>query len=622
MLQTIRDHTQGWIAGTIITIIIITFALWGIHTYFSGGASTNIVATVNNAEITKSQLALAYERLRRQVQAQSGSLSVLSPKEDTLLKQRALQSLVQLQVLKQASLSQDYRISLNQVESYLESMPEFQINGQFSLTRFQEILSTTLLSTGEFLDLIKTSLLIDQPKLGVIFTSFALPSEVDHTISLVNQERKINYLVIPQQYFLKKGLVVPVTKVTTYYQQHKAQFKTPEQVNVEYLELSVKDLMATIHPTNDMLNKFYNDNINSYTRPAQWQLAVIQLPLSAQNKTQQVIQELNHGGSSSKILKQYPSEIGKQLQGWVTLNQIPPDLQKAVSGLMKPGQISVPVVTAQGVMLIQAVAVKEPEVQPLEKVKTQVSVAYARQKAEEQFTEMRERLATITYEHPDSLQPAAHALNLPIKTSELFSKEKSRGEGISNNKRVRDTAFNDDVLNLKNNSDLIQISPEEVVVIRMKSHTSSALLPLESVYRQIEERLKLDEANQKASQLAELIKQKLQEGTASPSQVAQSYHLSWSAPGFVGRYSTKIDSAILDTAFQLPRPQAHPVYATVKTPLGYAVMLLEQIKAGTVDKKQNAIFMEQVQNSEGLLEYELYKQGLMKKAKVAIESDS
>ena len=47
MLQTIREKTQGWIAGTIISIIILSFALWGIHSYFtSGGASAN-VATVN-----------------------------------------------------------------------------------------------------------------------------------------------------------------------------------------------------------------------------------------------------------------------------------------------------------------------------------------------------------------------------------------------------------------------------------------------------------------------------------------------------------------------------------------------------------------------------------------------
>src|SRR3990167_4455304 len=533
MLQTIRDHTQGWIAGTIITIIIITFALWGIHTYFTAGTDNNTVATVNSVDITKSQLALAYERVHRQVQAQTGSMAALPPQEESLLKQRALQSLIQLQVLKQASYDQDYRVSTTQIENYLEGMPEFQVDGQFSLSRFQEVLAATLLSTGEFLDLIKTSLLIDQPRLGIIFTSFSLPNEVDYTMSLVNQERQVDYLSISQHYFLNQGLVVPASKVTDYYNGHKLQFKSPDQVSIEYLDLSLKNLMMSIHSSDEVLRTFYNENINSYTQPAQWRLAVLQIPLSelatnkeeedAKNKAQLLLQRMNRGESFVKLASQYPNRRGQQLQGWVTLNQIPADLQKLVSGLTKIDQLSQPVITNQGVIIIKVLDVKEPEAQPFDKVKIKVNEAYARQKAEEQFTGLRDQLSTATYEHPDSLQHAAKLLNLPIQISELFSKDKG-GKDISSNKKVRDAAFNDDSLNLMNNRDVIQISPDEVVVIHVKSHIPSTALSIESVYRQIEERLKSEEAERKALELADLIKQKLLSG-ADPAQLAQSYHL-------------------------------------------------------------------------------------------------
>src|ERR1044071_10443970 len=107
MLQNIREHTQGWIAGIIISIIILTFALWGIHSYFEGGANDSNVAEVNGTEITKEQLAVAYERLRRQVQIQYGSSQI---KNEGALKERALQALIDIEVLKQASLAQGYRI--------------------------------------------------------------------------------------------------------------------------------------------------------------------------------------------------------------------------------------------------------------------------------------------------------------------------------------------------------------------------------------------------------------------------------------------------------------------------------------------------------------------------------
>ena len=103
MLQTIREHTQGWIAGTIITIIILTFALWGIHSYFVGGGASSVVAEVNGVDITKEQLTVAYERLRRQIQIQYGANNPITAKDEVALKNRALQALIDIEVLKQAS---------------------------------------------------------------------------------------------------------------------------------------------------------------------------------------------------------------------------------------------------------------------------------------------------------------------------------------------------------------------------------------------------------------------------------------------------------------------------------------------------------------------------------------
>ena len=60
-----------------------------------------VVAEVDGTEITKGQLAIAYERLRRQVQSQLNSNDELSANTDAGLKDRALQALINIQVLKQ-----------------------------------------------------------------------------------------------------------------------------------------------------------------------------------------------------------------------------------------------------------------------------------------------------------------------------------------------------------------------------------------------------------------------------------------------------------------------------------------------------------------------------------------
>ncbi len=626
MLQSIRERTQGWIAGIIISIVILTFALWGIHSYFEGGASNNAVAKVNGIAITKNQLAGSYERLRRQAQTQIGSVKVAN--DETALKDRALQALIDIEVLKQSSLSQHFFISNNQVDNYLQNMPEFQVDGQFSLDRFQELLSSSLLTTSEFLDIIKTTLLIDQPKLGIIFTSFVLPDEVDYTIALVNQERDIEFINLPFQSTLTNAIVIAPDKINTYYEQHKNDFMTPEQVSVEYVQLTLAGLSAKINPTDTMLKNFYNENINSYTQPMEWKLTDILIPVAAnaspediakaQQQAEAALKAINKGEAFNSVAKPYAHLLTNS--NWMSLNQVPAELQKSVSDLVKVGQVSGLIKSAKGFVIVKVLDVKEPKMQVFEEVKDKVKETYVRQHADEKFAQLRDQLADITYEHPDSLKLAATTLDLPIQTSELFVKDKN-GTGMAQYKKVRDTAFSDDVLNLQNNSDVIQINPESVMVLRVKAHTPSSLLPLKNISKQIEDKLKAQEAEALIAKTAENFVSKLKAG-ANPAQLAATSHYSWTKTGYIGRYATKVDSAILDTAFRLPNPalQKIPaVYGLTRVPNGYAIVAVKSVKAGVVaDAKQYTVFAEQVQYSEGLLEYMLYKLSQMNNAKVSV----
>lgn len=621
MLQSIREYTQGWIAGVIISIIILTFALWGIHSYFQGFGTNNVVAEVNGVDITKEQLAVTYERMRRQSPSQYGT------KNETALKNRALDLIIDTDVLKQASTAQGFLISDAQIDNYLQNMPEFQVDGKFSFDRFQELISSTLLSTSEFLDLIKVTLLIDQPKLGIVFTSFALPDETNYTIALVNQERDIDYATMSMQYFLSQVEKISPEKIKAYYNAHQSDFMTPEQVSVEYLELSSSDLASRITPTDSMLKNFYNENINSYTQPMKWKLAELVVPVTSSASTEEVTQAqkradaaaaaLKNGDDFTKVAQMYgQGQVGRD---WLSLNDIANEAQKAVAGLTAQDQVSDPVRTNKGFVVLKVIAISEPTIQAYAEVQDKVRDAYIRQHAEEKFAELRDQLNDRAYENPTTLKAAAESLNLPIKTSELFNRDKA-GKDISQYKKVRDIAFSNDVLNLQNNSDVIQINPDTVVVIRVKSHIAPAMLPLNGVSSQIENKLRTEQAEQAAAKAAQEILAELKKGDEAA--IASLKTLKWTSTGYIGRYSKVVDSAILDLAFSLPNPasQANKVsYGSTRLPNGYAIVAVKGVKDGVVEgKKQYMVFAEQVQNSQGLLEYELYRQSQVNSSKIKV----
>ncbi len=592
MLQEIRDKTHGWIAGIIISFLIMSFALWGIHSYFGGGGNTDVIAKVNGVEITKEQFAEAYNHLNRQQYN-------ANPELEANLKKQALTSLINVQVMRQASLDQHYLVSSEQIGSYLENIPDFQINGQFSNTRFQQVLANNRLSVPGFLDLVQTSLLIDQPRLGLIFTSFSLPSEATNTYSLVEQKRDFDYTVLAFDSFAKQPISISKESIQSYYQTHQEEFKTPEQVSIEYIALSINDVIAKISANDEVLKRFYKENSASYNSPMQWKLEAVAMPKGMGEKF------LNH---------------------WITLTQVPEEWQEAVLKLKKPGQVSEMIKTHQGNVILKLAAFQDAAQQSYEAVKTKVKETYVRQQAEEQFANLKEKLANATYEHPESLEPAAKALGFSIKKTELFSREKGGSDNISSNPKIREVAFSSEVLDKQNNSDVVPVSQDTLAVIRISKHLPAAVLPLNEVQNKIEAVLRKQEIEKKAYAAAELIKTELQKGE-SITKLSEQNHLIWNSIGLTGRHANKVDSSILNEVFQMPKPETGTgtsSFDIAKTPQGYAIIGLKSVQDGKLmdnaPNQQYKVYSEQIQNTQGLLEYELFKQSQLQQAKIVIES--
>src|SRR5471032_943190 len=61
MLQNIRDNSQGWIAKTIIGVIVALMALTGFDAIFRATSTSQDAAKVNGEEITTSDLSQAID---------------------------------------------------------------------------------------------------------------------------------------------------------------------------------------------------------------------------------------------------------------------------------------------------------------------------------------------------------------------------------------------------------------------------------------------------------------------------------------------------------------------------------------------------------------------------------
>lgn len=638
MLQSIRDRSQGWFAGAVIAAVIAAFALWGIHSYLgvSGGGEPDVAAKVNKRIISQPELNASYERLRQQQQMQLGADFVIDPKAEMNLKKAALNQLIMGQVLSQAAYKEGYRITIGEVEGALLGIPAFQVDGRFSRQRFNEVLSGILYTEKTFLSDLQSTMLINQVRSGIVNSAFALPNDVSTAIRLINQKRDFGYMLIPAARF-RNSTQIDDTTARNYYQQHQVDFMIPEQVSVEYLELSLPQIASGMHFTDAQLQQFYQNNISNYTTPERWHVAhiLVKLPIApnadqlaaAQAKADDLAKKINAGENFAALAEQNSDDRLSARDGgvldWFSTGMIDPDFEKAVANLKQPGDVTAPVRTKYGFSIIKLLAVQKPEVQPFDKVRGQVSKAVAQQQAEQLFANESDKLSNLSYANPTSLDVPAKTLGLQVKTTDLFDRQGGKNE-LTAKRKIIDAAFSQEVLQ-GNNSDVVELDPDTLVVLRIKQHVPSSLRPFESVRAEVVQRLALQATQQKAQALGEQMVQQIKAGS-SAQQLAQANQLRWQTVMDAARFGSQTPAMLLNMAFHMPRPAPQQAFTTAGYPLpngDYAVLMLTGVHDGDVAKippNQQRIYSEELENGYGQLDYALYTHGLLEKAKIVINT--
>ena len=587
MLQEIRERAQGWVAWAIVILISIPFALWGIQSYLGVGGES-VVATVNGTDITEQQFSRNVQRTRMQLRERLGAAYDPELFGGQRLREQVLDGMIQDAVLLDASLSMGLRVSDQAIRAAVLSEPAFQNNGVFDTDTYNRVLRLQGLTPAAYEDQLRRRLLSTQLARAVTATEFVTPATVDESTRLLRQQRQLSYVVLPRAEFLPAEAPSDAD-VQTYYDDNAAAFETPEQVRVAYLMLDAERLNDSAAETSgdaseDALRASYEERVDEFATPEQRHVRHILLTIpmdggdAAADDVKQEIAELRGrilAGEDFAEVAQAESEdpasavAGGDL-GLVGRGVLDPAFEKAAFEL-GVDTISEPVRSRFGYHLIEVTEIQGGGIQPFEEVREQLAREAATGESEALFFDMAERLANLSYESPDSLVPAAETLGLTIETSDWF--DRNGGEGILGNPKVTAAAFSEDVLTLGNNSELMEPDPEvmQAIVLRVDDHRPPAVQPLDEVRDRIVEILQQQQASSAALAAADTMVERLRAGEAE-SAVAGDFEVQ--TPGLVGRTAPGLPPAVLELAFDLPRPTVDGrVFGRVEDGAGNAVVV-------------------------------------------------
>jgi len=635
MLQSLRERAQGVVAGIVVGVLVLAFAMWGIQNYLTTSAGREIAAKVNGEKITQRELNNAFERTRRQMMVRFGGMINLNQAQQAKLKQTVLEQLVNSEVRAQAARKQGFSVSPEQIQAVISQMRVFQEGGQFSPARFQQVIDNMLYTPQSFAEELSRNMLASQVQQGIMGSEFSLPSEVDQSIQLMDQTRDISYFTIRSRQFSKK-VTVTVQAMQAYYEANQAKFKTPEEVSINYIELSPAKIKKSIHPTPDELQTFYQDHIDQFSKPAEWKASRILFKLpenptqadtqAAQAKAQEVLAKLKSGESFAKLATTYSDDkvtgvVGGAMK-WFSSSQQTPIFVQIVSS-MKIGQVSTPFQTNQGINVVQLQAVKKGEMIPFVQVSKKVTQLYEKQALEKEFSKQSDQISELTYTNPDSLKAAAQALDLKVQTSKFFSHQGGQ-QGVIANTRVVNTSFNSDVLMQRNNSNPIQLNDGTIIVLRINEHKPASVKPFKEVRSDIIKVIHQQAMQKAAKQAGDKLMAQLEQGELLSKLSNGEY--TWTTKDAATRQAEGVKAQVIRAAFSAPIPQSatKPSIVGASLPSGdYAVIKIADVRNGDVAKvkdQQLKVIQFQVESNLGRLAFVLYNKYITSEADIEKEA--
>jgi peptidyl-prolyl cis-trans isomerase D len=420
---------------------------------------------------------------------------------------------------------------------------------------------------------LRTDLLAQELSRNIERSAFVSEHTLNRLLALESQQREIAYGVVPIQRYLDQ-VSIDDAAVRDYYEANQSAYTAPEQIKLNFIELDLDTIAAGIEIDETELKQFYADNEAQFVGSEQRKASHILIEGDDEQSLQQIqtiAARLAQGEDFAEVAKETSQDTGSAAQGgdlgYFGRDVMDPAFEEAVFALENEGDVTEPVQTEFGYHLIKLTGIQRPEVQAFELVRNDVEKRYRLQQAESRFFDAAEQLANLSFENPDSLDVAAEALDLDIKTTELFTQSGTEA-GISSEAKVISAAFSDDVLKNELNSSVIELSDTHLVVVHKNKYIPETVLPFESVEPAIRQQLLFDQASQFAREKGEAILAELKSGAEAESLVEN-----WQSAQSYSRDDEALSAQILQRAFAMPKPQGEAQYAGFTADNGNYVLI-------------------------------------------------
>ena len=493
MLEQIRNRTQTTFAKVILGIIIVPFALFGIDSYLSSVGNVIHIASVNDEHITAKALRDAENQFKaRQEESTDPKLF-----ESIEFKKAVLDKLITTKLINQEIKNSGFFISDNQVATYISGMPQFQQNGKFSQSQYDEVLKINNLTPKKFDDNIKNDLGTQQVKDSLTNLVYMPKNKIQHLVDLAYQKRDVSIYELKQNDF-KDKIDLSDPALQKVYEESKSSFTRPDQVKINFIIYSVAGIVPTVKVEDKEVKDYFSNNIKRYQASQQRKAKHILFNLRSDMKPDEILKIEKKALNILKKVKKNPKSFNENAKkysqdaessknggdlGFFSRGDMTKAFDDAVFSMSK-NQISNLIMTEFGYHIIMLTDIKGEEVK-FKTVKNKIKGELIFNKALAEYGSNAEDFSNIVYEQSENLQEAAKKFSLKVEGSEWLSFDDAKK--FFNNEAFAQAIFDQNAISDKKNISAIEASPNNLVAARVVEFRPSASKSFQEVKELIKE---------------------------------------------------------------------------------------------------------------------------------------
>lgn len=624
MLQNIRNNLQGVMAKVVIGIIIVPFAAFGIESLLTGSGNNEAI-TINGEDVSEFEVQQAIQLQRRKMMSRMGDNVDFSKLDEDTLRKPAIDGLIDRRVMLQKAESNDLYISDQTLDEMIVELEQFQVDGEFSPALYENLLRSSGMTPKYYKSLVRRDLLISQFSSSIAQGGFITAKELQLASKFTEQKRDIRFLTLPIA-DIEGSISVSDEEIQQFYKDNESRFYSDETVSIEYIEVKRSDFYSDIDEGE--IQAQYDQEIGELELASQRRVSHILIELDdtsmedATTRLQQIKTRIIQGEKFAELAKELSDDIGSSKSGgdlgFSQGETFPEEFERALES-MAVNDVSEPIKTDAGLHLIQLTEIQESEAPSFADSKSRIKEELQKVAAEGAYIEKVEQLADIAF-NSDNLNEPAEDLELTLNNSDFFARR--GGEGLLANARVIAAAYSSDVLKDGNNSEMLELSEDHTLVLRVKEHKPASLKPLEMVKQDIEKGVRIEKAKAQLASQAESLLLMLQKG-GNIQKLANENGLRWQVTPSATRNSGGVDRQIITRAFELPAPgDGKQSIDRVDLRNGDVVLLsiskVKEGKEGDMPEAQREGMKSYLGRSDGYSAFDVYQKNARKTAEVEV----